>query len=150
MIGTVTELRRPRLAGQIPRFAAVGALATLVHFVTLALLVEIVRVPWPTVASAIGAVLGIATSYLGNYAWTFARREPHRAFVGQFIVTYLLTMTLHTLLMYAQTNFLKLDYTIAFVVATAASTAMNFLLSKFAVFERKGIATWAPNGIGHE
>lgn len=139
---TAQSARWDRPAGLLRhgvKFAIVGIAATLVHFLTLCALVEIGGFPWPTLAAAIGSILGIATSYIGNYAWTFGRTEPHRKFVGHFVAAYVLTMMAHTGLIYMQLTLLDVHYTIAFVVATAASTVMNFLLSKFAVFQRPGI-----------
>jgi putative flippase GtrA len=131
---------RFRDLGRFPKFIVVGAVATLVHFLTLTFLVQVVSMPWPTAASAIGCVAGIATSYYGNYAWTFVCSEPHRRVIGQFVGVYVLTMSVHTMLMYFQINFVRLDYVAAFVAATSFTTLMNFLLSKFAVFERKSLA----------
>jgi len=135
---------RLELFSRAPKFIVVGLIATLVHFLTLSFLVEIARMPWPTFASAIGSVAGIATSYYGNYAWIFIRTEPHRTFLGHFIAAYVFTMSVNTLLLYLQINFLQFNYVVAFLVATSFSTLLNFLLAKFAVFERKGFAPLPP------
>jgi putative flippase GtrA len=126
-----------RLVSQGSKFAVIGAAATLVHFTTLSLLIEVARFPFPTAASAIGGIFGITTSYLGNYGWTFARNEPHRQFVARFVFSYLFSMATNTLLFYIQINFLGVYYAIAFLVATAASTLINFGLCKIVVFERR-------------
>jgi putative flippase GtrA len=126
-----------RLVTQASKFAVIGAGATLVHFTTLSLLIEVARVPWPTAASAVGSVFGVMTSYLGNYAWTFARKEPHREFVSRFVVTYLFSMAANTCVFYVQVHFLGFYYAIAFLVATTASTLINFCLCRVWVFERQ-------------
>jgi len=118
----------------------VGIAATLVHFVTLGSLVEICGFQWPTFASAVGCVFGIVTSYFGNYTWTFGRTEPHRNFLGRFILVYVCTLFANTLLLYLLIRFFDMHYGAAFLLGTAASAAMNFLLSKHAVFQRSGIA----------
>jgi putative flippase GtrA len=124
-------------AAQAARFAIVGLTATGVHFATLFLLADLVAIVSPPLASGIGSVLGIAVSYLGNRGWTFRRTESHRQFVPGFLIVYALTMSGHTALMYLQVDALALHYAPAFVIATAISTAANFLLSKFLVFERR-------------
>jgi putative flippase GtrA len=136
------------LLSRAPKFFIVGLAATFVHFSTLTILVEITRIPGPTFASAIGSIAGIATSYYGNYVWTFVRTEPHRVFVTHFVAAYVFTMGIHTLVMYYQINLLKLNYVVAFLLATSLSTLMNFLLSKFAVFERKGLRANATGETG--
>src|SRR4051812_35175775 len=131
-----------RLVSQASKFAVVGVGATLTHFTTLSLLIEVARLPWPTVASAIGSIFGIVTSYLGNYAWTFARNEPHRQFVARFFGTYIFSMATNTVIFYIQVHFLGFYYTVAFLVATAASTLINFGLCKIVVFERRFEPLW--------
>jgi putative flippase GtrA len=126
-----------RLAPQAVKFAVIGFCATALHFTTLSLLIEVGRLPWPTLASAIGSVVGIATSYFGNYLWTFARTEPHRQFVVRFVASYLFSMAANTCFFYVQTNYLRVYYMTAFVVATGASTTINFALCKIVVFERR-------------
>ncbi len=55
------------------RYAAVGAAATAAHWLTLAALVEVARVPaW--LASGVGAVLGAQLAFVGNRQFTFAHR----------------------------------------------------------------------------
>jgi putative flippase GtrA len=126
------------------KFATVGCTATLVHFSVLSLLVEVFHFKWPTLASAIGSIFGIATAYLGNYHWTFRRTEPHREFVSRFVATYLFTMAVHTGLVFGQIDGLGLSYVVAFVFATTVSTVLNFGLSKLVVFERRGCSSTTP------
>jgi putative flippase GtrA len=145
MTGAPAVIRGMAVLGHAPKFIVVGLAATLVHFLTLTCLVEIARLPWPTLASAIGSVAGIVTSYYGNYVWTFGRTEPHRVFFGHFVAAYICTMSVNTLLLYLQINFLDFSYVLAFVVATGFSTTMNYVLTRFAVFERKGFAPLPAN-----
>jgi putative flippase GtrA len=125
-----------RWVSQGSKFAVIGAGATFVHFTTLTLLIEGFRIPWPTVATAIGCGFGIMTSYLGNYMWTFARNEPHREFIGRFVCVYLLSMMTNTLVFALQVGVLGFHYIPAFFMATVISTSINFAFCKFVVFER--------------
>jgi putative flippase GtrA len=57
------------------RYAAVGGLATAVHYALLVLLVE--GAGWPAyVGSGVGAAVGAQVAYLGNRHLTFAHRGP--------------------------------------------------------------------------
>jgi putative flippase GtrA len=148
---TLAGRLRLELFVRAPKFIIVGLTATLVHFLTLSFLVEIARIPWPTFASAVGSVAGIATSYFGNYAWVFVCTAPHRTYLGRFITVYVFTMGVNTLLFFLQINFLRFNYVVAFLVATSLSTLMNFLLAKFAVFERNGFTPLPPpRGVGND
>jgi len=126
-----------RLVAQGSKFALIGVGATCVHFTILTLLIEGCRIPWPTVATAIGSAFGITTSYLGNYMWTFARNESHREFIGRFVFVYLFSMATNTFMFALQVDVLGFHYIPAFFLATAISTAINFSLCKFIVFERR-------------
>lgn len=61
------------LTGQLARYAAVGAVATLSHFAVLGLMVEGFGQP-PGWGSALGALLGAQVAFVGNRWFTFA--EP--------------------------------------------------------------------------
>jgi putative flippase GtrA len=125
-----------RLLSQAPRFALVGAAATCLHFTVLTLLIAGCRFPWPTIATAIGCIVGVTTSYLGNYFWTFARDEPHREFIPRFVGVYVSSLAINTAVFSLQVNLLGFHYMIAFLIATGTSTAINFAFCKAFVFER--------------
>jgi putative flippase GtrA len=90
------------------------------------------------------SIVGVATSHYGNYALTFVRAEAYRHFVAHFITVYGFTMSVNTLLIYLEINLLKFNYIADFLVATSLSTLINFLLTKFIVFERKGFLPVTP------
>ncbi len=58
---------------RLPRYATIGALATLVHYAVLAVAVE--RAAWPAwLGSGVGALVGAQVAFFGNRALTFAHR----------------------------------------------------------------------------
>jgi putative flippase GtrA len=125
-----------RFVLQAPKFVLIGVAATFVHFTILTLLIEGCRLPWPTIATAIGCIFGIITSYVGNYFWTFARDEPHREFIPRFVCVYLFSLAINTVVFSLQVNLFGFHYMVAFLVATGTSTAINFAFCKAIVFER--------------
>jgi putative flippase GtrA len=71
---------------RLPHYAAVGAVATAVHYGLLVLLVEFAH--WPAwISAGLGAVLGAQVAYLGNRALTFAHRGAVRRSWPRFQVT---------------------------------------------------------------
>ena len=70
------QLPLTHVAASLPpllRYAAVGAVATAVHYLLLVLCVEAGE--WPAfLASGFGAVVGAQVAYLGNRWFTFAHR----------------------------------------------------------------------------
>jgi putative flippase GtrA len=68
-----SEVSRPRLRGQVARFAVVGALNTVVDYGLFNLLGYGLHMHL-VVAQAIGVAAGIANSFLWNKMWTFRSR----------------------------------------------------------------------------
>ena len=74
---------------QLMRYAAVGAVATLVHYVWLVVCVELAA--WPAwLASGFGAVAGAQVAYYGNRRFTFAHQGARATSWPRFQATALL------------------------------------------------------------
>jgi putative flippase GtrA len=122
---------------QATKFGLVGIVATIIHYTVLLLLTDVIAVVPPTIASGVGSLFGIASAYVGNRRWTFRQLERHTTVAARFLVAYCLTMCGHTVIMYLQIELLRLAYTPAFIVATSASTAVNFVLNRSFVFNHR-------------
>lgn len=57
------------------KFGIVGLLATFVHLFVFSVLMELTSVG-PIVATLLAFMLAFTITYLGNFYWTFGRREP--------------------------------------------------------------------------
>lgn len=74
---------------QLMRYAAVGGVATAVHYLLLVACVELAA--WPAwLASGLGAVAGAQLAYYGNRRFTFAHRGARAASYPRFQATALL------------------------------------------------------------
>lgn len=81
---TVPADRSP--AGALARYAAVGAVATLTHFLVLTLWVEAAGgAAW--IGSGLGAVVGAQVAFVGNRWLTFAHQGPRAAAWWRFMGT---------------------------------------------------------------
>ena len=79
---------RPALS-QLMRYAAVGGVATFVHYLLLVLCVEFKE--WPAwLASGLGGVAGAQVAYYGNRRFTFAHQGALGASWSRFQATALL------------------------------------------------------------
>lgn len=88
-----------------------------------------------TPAKALGCCMGTVVVFFINRAWTFSVQQRSSAQVIRFAALYGTTITLNTTL---NTLLLKLvphPWQLAFVCATAVTTVINFLGSKFIVFK---------------
>ncbi len=121
-------------------FLVVGSTTVLVDFCAYQLLLRLdLPVDW---AKGIGFVVGMAFAYVANRAWTFGHVRPARASLLRFVVLYLATLVLNVAANHVVLALLA-GWTgavpLAFLVATGASAASNFVGMKFFVF-RAGVA----------
>ena len=123
------------LQKQALRFLAVGAFTALVDFASYRLLLALDLPITP--AKAIGFVLGTTLSYLLNRAWTFGAGQHA---VGRFLVLYAVTLVVNVAVNAAAVAALA-DVagriTIAWLVAQAVASALNFLGMRSYVFAGK-------------
>lgn len=121
-------------AGQAKRFAIVGLIATSLHFLVIVLAIHLFALPSTTLATMLGTCVGILTSYLGHHRYTFAAEGRHRRRFSMFIAAYGVVMALHAGLMYLLSDRLGLTYAIPFLIATAISALVTFVLNREVVF----------------
>ena len=111
------------------RFAGVGAVATLLHYATLLMLVELLSLE-PVLASTIGFATSAVFNYLGNYHFTFASDRPHAIALMKFVVVASIGLAVNTLGMYLLVDFLALQYLLAQLISTAIVVVWNFYLNR--------------------
>lgn len=110
------------------RFSGVGAIATVVHFGVLTLLVE-AQMAAPLAASLVGFVSGAMVAYMMNYYLTFGSELPHRYTLWRFLVVAWGGMLLNMALMAIMLNLAGAHYLLAQVMATAVVLLWNFLMN---------------------
>ncbi len=116
-------------------FLAVGSTTVLVDLCAYLLLLR-AGLPFAW-AKGIGFVVGMAFAYVANKIWTFGHVRPVRTSLLRFILLYLMTLLLNV-----AANHLVLvllagragAVPLAFLVATGASAASNFIGMKLFVF----------------
>jgi len=124
---------------QFARYAAVGAVGTLVHYAVLVALVQ-PRAADPVVASTIGFGGGAVVNYLLNYYLTFRSRAPHREALAKFMTVALLGLAVNGAVMALLAGALALHYLVAQVVATGVVLASGFLANRWWTFRHRGEA----------
>jgi putative flippase GtrA len=137
---TATEPEAPAqlgLVAQLSRFVAIGAFSALVDYGSyqglLALGLD------PNVAKAISFILGTTTAYLLNRRFTFGASEGGRARFAGFVLLYGTTFAINigmNALMLAVLPQIPLRVSVAWVIAQATATAINFVMLRTVVFRR--------------
>lgn len=110
------------------RYAAVGAVATLAHYVLLVGLVEAGGWPAPAAAAA-GAVLGAQVAFAGNRHITFRHRGPWLASWWRFQGTALLGAASGAAIVAAAQG-LGLHYLVGQVAATITSLLLTYAVNR--------------------
>ncbi|UZF91304.1 GtrA family protein [Bosea sp. NBC_00550] len=118
----------------LPRFVANGLFATAVHYLALRSLVEFGGVASIGLANGLAAVVGISVSYLGNKMFVFRSADTVSGTLPKFLVIYAAVALLHFGFLTLWSDIWHLDYTLGFLLATAASTVLSFLANRYFVF----------------
>ncbi len=114
------------------RYAAVGAVATALHYALLVLCVE--HFGWPAwLASGLGAVVGAQLAYVGNRWFTFAHRGSLRASWPRFQATALMGALLGMAVVALAVR-LGLHYVLAQMLATGLSLVLTFGINRVWTF----------------
>ncbi len=114
------------------RYTAVGAFATVVHYLLLVLCVE--QAGWPAyLASGFGAVVGAQVAYAGNRWFTFAHRGDVSASWPRFQATALFGALLGMALVALGVR-LGIHYLLAQAIATLTGLVLTFAINRLWTF----------------
>jgi len=115
------------------RYIGAGGIGTLLHYVTLLLVVQTTPVK-PAMASMLGALVGALTNYVLNYHLTFASNMPHRRTLPRFLVVAALSMAVTGAGMALLTDRLHMHYLVAQFFCTLLVLIMGYALNKMWTF----------------
>jgi putative flippase GtrA len=114
------------------RYVSVGAVATLTHYATMILAVDVFHVV-PTWGTVLGASFGSLVNYVLNYHFTFASSRGHRESLPRFALAALLVVILNGIAMKLFTA-AGMHYLVAQLIATGGTLVLGFFLNKFWTF----------------
>lgn len=115
-------------------FVVNGLLATCVHYATLLLLLEILRLPSAGFANGLASIVGISVSYLGNRLLVFQSSAPAKATLPRFLMLYAALALFHASFLAVWSDRLGLPYGWGFILATGMATAISYLGNRYFVF----------------
>lgn len=121
------------VAAQFIRYAAAGAVGTMVHYVLLFGLVEGAGIG-AVAASTGGATSGALVNYLLNYRYTFRSRRPHRESLLKFAVVSAAGVALNALVVVVGTTAFGWHYLVAQLVATGVVLSAAFAVNRVWTF----------------
>lgn len=122
-----------RTLAQLVRYAAVGGLATVAHWLLLAVLVE--QAGWaPWLASGAGAVLGAQVAFITNRRYTFDHQGALWPAWWRFMATALVGGVVGGMGIVALGVALGAHYLLAQAVATGVGMLLTFAINRLWTF----------------
>ncbi len=115
------------------RYATVGAIGTLAHYITLTILVEALHQPVMR-ATTIGAIVGAIVNYALNYHFTFASQASHARTFPRFLAVATVSAGLNYCGMWVAVELFKIHYMIAQLACTFGVLVFGYLLNKLWTF----------------
>lgn len=115
------------------RFAGVGVIGTVAHYMLLVMLVEMLDAN-AVLASTAGATLGALVNYLLNRRYTFRSKKRHGEALTKFLIIAASGLALNASFMLLLVEILSLHYLLAQVLSTALVLVWNFVGNRFWTF----------------
>lgn len=119
----------------ILRYLVAGALATITHFTTLVVLVELLNIS-PIIATTVGFIFAVGVNYPLQYYWVFNPGSEHQDVFFRYIVVTLCTMLVNAITFWVLLNILNVWYLGSQIASTLTVIAVNYLINKEFTFTR--------------
>ncbi len=117
---------------EIPRFLVTGILAVATDYLSYLFLVNFFHINF---AKASSFILGSCVAFILNKCWTFESDRKASATLMPFAILYSTTFLVNVGLNHFSLVYISEIKTFAFIIATSASTILNFIGMKFWVFK---------------
>ena len=122
---------------ELPMFVVVGIITVIIDFIVYNVLVEF-RLSDVNVAKGVGFVSGTIFSYFMHRIWTFSHKTHKPGTVWRYVLLYMsslgVNVSINSFVLNLSFEF-QFIILLAFIVATAASTILNFIGMKWFVFK---------------
>jgi putative flippase GtrA len=123
---------KPGTIGQFIKFATIGALGTIFHYILLIVMVSIFYQP-PVLATSCGALLGAIINYVLNKTLTFRSSRKHSEALPRFLLLATIGLALNGLIMACLLD-LGMFYLMAQIIATGFILIFNYFVSRVWIF----------------
>lgn len=117
------------------RYGINGFLATLIHYAVLTINLNVFLMSSAGMANLIASVFGITFSFIGNRYFVFDKcNKKLLRQVIKFSSLYSAIAIVHGLILFLWTDWLRFDYRIGFLIATALQVSLSYVGNKKMVF----------------
>jgi putative flippase GtrA len=120
---------------ELMRYGINGFLATLIHYAVLTINLNVFLMSSAGMANLIASVFGITFSFIGNRYFVFDKcNKKLLRQVIKFSSLYSAIAIVHGLILFLWTDWLRFDYRIGFLIATALQVSLSYVGNKKMVF----------------
>jgi putative flippase GtrA len=123
---------------EIQRFLVSGGVATLSHWLTMALLIIAGMLPAP--ATAIGAIIGAIVNYIAQKTFTFKSRKQHRITIPRYIAACAILWIANLVIFILLNESLSIAVVPAQFITTAIVAILSYWLYRVMVFSDSHLA----------
>lgn len=111
------------------KFAGVGAIGTIFHYLTLISLVSLIAMD-PVNATSYGFAVGAVINYYLNYIYTFKSRQPHLVALPKFLIVALIGAGINMAILYWGIILFSVHYLLIQLIATGTVLLWNYLINR--------------------
>jgi putative flippase GtrA len=120
-----------KLKKELKCFLIAGLSAVGTDFITYYIMLNFLH---HDIAKILSFILGTIVAFVINKYWTFERYKKSYKQIFQFIILYSVTLFVNVMINRSVLDFTELVF-LAFLIATGASTTLNFVGQKWWVFK---------------
>ncbi|AJC48251.1 GtrA family protein [Allofrancisella guangzhouensis] len=120
---------------QVFYFLIIGALASLVNFVLVFIIVDL-NITKPLIANFFAYLIAFNVSYFGHRYFTFSKTtQSHKKAASQFFINALIGLALNEGIYSVLLHVLHIQYLIALFITMLLVAIYTFIVSKFLIFK---------------
>ena len=120
------------------RFASVGLIGTIAHYLVLIILVELLSAK-AILGSSFGFLTGAAVNYTLNYRFTFKSKKQHFETMPKFYLVATIGFLINGLIVYLIAHVFAANYILAQILATAIVLIWGFVANHLWTFSEEPV-----------
>lgn len=125
---------------QILKFLCAGTVGTILYYIALYTLTEVIEV-WYLISSIFASILNYSSNFIFQKFWTFENHDTQalQRQVQCYVAMTAVLFATNTILLYVLVEYAHFWYITAQIIVTAITTAISFLISR-RIFARSSAA----------
>lgn len=131
----INQILELEIFKQLRRFLVIGGIATIISYSVFSFSIRVLSLHYVW-ANILAFVMSIIFSYNMNKRWSFEAAAQQRSHLTQYLILYLSSLVVGTIILRITIGLLGIMPEIAFIISLCFTTVINFLGTKFFVFKK--------------